>query len=59
MFVLLFYTTATAFQLYIGSDMMYEMRRRKPEPTVLLTQRIHNIPHHIGMVYQELALMML
>ena len=29
---------ATVFQLYHGGDMMYEMRRRKPEPTLLSTQ---------------------
>ena len=34
---------------------MYEMRRRKPEPTLLLTQGIFNLPHHIGMVREELA----
>ena len=34
-----------------GSDMMYEMRRRgKPEPTLLSTQGIFNLPHHIGMI---------
>ena len=35
--------------------MMYEMRRRKPEPTLLPTQGIFTIPHHIGMVWEELA----
>ena len=36
--------------------MMYEMRRRrKPEPTVLLTQEIFDLPHHIGIVWEELA----
>ena len=35
---LLFYGIATVFQLYHGSDMMSEIRRRKPEPTLLLTQ---------------------
>ena len=39
---LLFYAIAAIFQLYHGNDMMYEMRRRKPEPTLL--------PHQIGMV---------
>ena len=48
--LLLFYTTATLFQLYSGGDMMYEMRRRKPEPTCLPTQWIFNLPHHVGMV---------
>ena len=35
----LFYATATVFQLYLCVDMMYEMRRRKPKPTLLLTSR--------------------
>ena len=30
--------------------MMHDMRRRKPEPTLLLTQWIFNLPHNIGMV---------
>ena len=47
--VCLFYTIATVFQLYHGGDMMYEMRRRKSEPTLLPTQVIFNLPHHIGM----------
>ena len=34
---LLFYTIATVFQLYHGSDMMHEMRRRNPEPILLPT----------------------
>ena len=41
---------STVFQLYHGCDMMYEMRKRKPEPKPLLTQEIFNLPHHIGMV---------
>ena len=53
--VCLFYAIATVFQIYHGSDMMYEMRSRKPEPTLLRTQRIFNLPHHIGMVREELA----
>ena len=36
-FLLLFFAIATLFQLYHGGDMMYEMRRRKSEPTLLLT----------------------
>ena len=40
--VCLFYAIATVFQLYHGGDIMYEMRRRKPEPTLLST--------HIDMV---------
>ena len=37
--LLLFYTIGTLFQLCHGSDFMYEIRRRKPEPTLLPTQR--------------------
>ena len=46
--VCLFYTVATVFQLYHGGDIMYAMRRRKPVPTILLTQGIFNLLHHIG-----------
>ena len=35
--------------------MMYEMRRRKPGPTLIPTQEIFNLPHHTGMVRAELA----
>ena len=35
--------------------MMYEMRRIKAKPTLLPTQAIFNLPHHIGMVCEELA----
>ena len=42
---LLFCTIATIFQLYHDGDMMYEMRTRKPEPTLLQTQGIFNLPH--------------
>ena len=35
--------------------MMYEMRRRNPEPTLLPTQAIFNRPYHIGMVWEELT----
>ena len=48
--LLLSYTIATVFQLYHGTDMMYEMRRRKLESILLLTHWIFNLPHHIGMV---------
>ena len=34
---------------------MYEMRMRKPEPIHLTTQRIINLPPHIGVVCEELA----
>ena len=53
--LLLFYGIATVCQLYLGHDMMNEMTMRKPEPTILLTQGIINIQHHIGMVLEELA----
>ena len=49
--LLLFYSIATVLLLYHGSDMMYEMKRRKPESIFLLTQGIFNLPHHIGMLY--------
>ena len=45
--VYLFYTIAIVFQLYHGGDKMYEMRRRKPEPTLL---QIFNLPHDTGVV---------
>ena len=48
--LLLFYAKATVFQLYQGGDIMYTMRRRKPEPMLLPTQGIFNLPHHIGIV---------
>ena len=43
------------FSLYQGDNMMYEMRWRKPKPTLLPMQAIFNLPHHIGMVWKELA----
>ena len=54
--LLLFYAIATVFKLYHDGDMMYyDMRRRKPKPTVLPTQGIFNLPYNIGMVSEELA----
>ena len=38
---------ATVFKLYLGSDMIF-MMRRKPKPTLLLTQEIFNLQHDIG-----------
>ena len=35
--------------------MMHEMRRRKSEPTLLLTRGSFNLPHHTDMVGEELA----
>ena len=40
---------ATVFQLHHGSGMMYEVRRRKADPTLLPTQGIFNLLHPIGM----------
>ena len=51
----LVYVIATVFQLYLGGDMMHEMRRRLREPILLLTQGIFTLPRHIGMVSDELA----
>ena len=47
--VCLVYPIATVVQLYHG-DMMYEMRRKKPEPTSPAAQGIFNLQHHIGVV---------
>ena len=52
--MLLFYAIETVFQLYLGSDILYEMRR-KSKPTLLLTQGIFKLPHHLGMVLEQLA----
>ena len=46
--VSLFYVITTVFQLYQGGDMMYEMRRRKSETTLLPIQGIFNLPHRIA-----------
>ena len=54
--LLLFYDIATVFQLYHGSEFIYEMRRRKLEsPRLFPTQGIFNLPHHICMVLEELV----
>ena len=39
---LLVYAIAIIFQLHYGGDMMYEMRKRNPKPTLLLTPGIFN-----------------
>ena len=49
-----FYAIPTVFQLYHSDDMMYKIRRRKPEPTLLLTQGFFNLPHNVGTVSDEL-----
>ena len=36
--------------LEIGSDLMDEMRMIKPEPTLIPSGGIFNLPHHICMV---------
>ena len=46
--LLLFYAIPTVFQLHHGVDMMYEMRIRKPEPTLLPAQGVFNLPHHFA-----------
>ena len=53
---LLFYATAAVSQLYLGSDMMFDMTRRKPETTLSQTWGNFILPRHIGMVWEELAL---
>ena len=45
----LVYAITAVLQLHHGGDMMREIRRRKPEPTLLPTRRIFNLPHHTGM----------
>ena len=40
----LFYAIVTVFQLYHECDMMYQMTRRNPEPTLLPTQWIFKPP---------------
>ena len=53
---LFFSTTARVYQSYHGGDLCMRWGRdRKPEPTPLLTQGIFHLPHHIGMVWEELA----
>ena len=41
--LLLLCAIATVFQLYHSADMVYEMRREKPEPRFLPTQQIFNL----------------
>ena len=43
----MFYAIVTVFQLYFDIDIMYKIRRRKPEPTLLPIQVIFNLPHSI------------
>ena len=49
LYLLLIYTIAIVFELCLGGDMMYEIRR-KTKLTLLLTQRFFNLPHHIGVL---------
>ena len=51
--IVCFCFTPSVFQLHDGGDMMYELRRRKPKPTLLLTQGFFYLAHHI--VREELA----
>ena len=44
---------STVLQLYYWGDMMYEIRRKKSESTLLLTKGIFNLSHHIGMLSEE------
>ena len=44
-----------SFNLCHDGDMMYEMRWKKTEPTLLSTQGIFNLPNHTGMIGEELA----
>ena len=39
MCLLLFYAIAPVFQLYHGGDMMYEIREKKPEPTLFTNSK--------------------
>ena len=50
--VVVLHHSNSIFVIYHGGDMIkkYEMRRRKPEPTLLPTEGIFNFPHHIGIV---------
>ena len=50
--LLLFYAIATVVQLYHGTDMMYEIRRRKTECTLLPTLKASqwDSKDNIGMV---------
>ena len=41
-----FPATATSFQLYHGGDMVYQMRRRKPEPTITSQVRGDHCVHN-------------
>ena len=36
-------------------NMMYDIQRRNPKPTLLPTRGLFNLPHHIGTVREELA----
>ena len=53
--VCLFYAIAPDVQLYHGGDIMYDMRRRKPEPTPLPTQEMFKVPQHKGMILEVVA----
>ena len=47
--LLLFYSIATLFQLYLDGDLMNELRR-KPAPTCLAPAGLFKSAHNVGMV---------
>ena len=49
-----FHAIATIFQLYHGTDMVWD-EKEKTQAYILMNQGIFNTPHHIGMVWEELA----
>ena len=51
----LFDDITTVFQLYLGGDMMYKIRRRKLKSTLLPTPRTIILSHHVGMICELLA----
>ena len=51
----LFYTIATVFPLHHGSGMMKRREGDIPSIHIYPTQRIFNLPQHIGIVWKELA----
>ena len=56
LFVCCCFTIATVFQLYHGGEMMYKKRRKKAWAYTFTNSRnFFNLPHHIGMVWEELA----
>ena len=58
-FLVMFHAIAIIVQLHLGGDMMYDMKRRKPETTLLPTEGVFNLRHHIGMVKADWILITL